>query len=42
MKKYNVKVHETNLKEMRNKLNLAKNRKIKKLDESFYNISYTI
>ena len=42
MQNYKVLVHETNLKEMRNKLSLAKNRKIKKLDESFYNISYTI
>jgi hypothetical protein len=42
MQNYNIKVHETNLKEMRNKLSLANNIKIKKLDNEFYNISYCI
>lgn len=42
MKQYSVKVHESNLKEMKNKLSLAKNKKITKLDTEMYLIKYTV
>ena len=46
MKQYSVKVHESNLKEMKNKLSLAKNKKITKLDwikdSNMYLIKYTV
>lgn len=48
MKQYQVKVHECNLKEMKNKLSLAKDKKITKLDwdwikdSNMYIIKYTV